>query len=566
MKMNVLARMVRQLGLVRGATDANGKITGLIGPDGADNRFKARVVPGDDIGAVIAALPIFGGLIELSDGDFEISVPWDFGMRQNCGIIGQGESSRIIAAPNLNADMIIVGDAADHMTLTSGFLLKSLVIDGNRDNQTATITPGTPQQNGPHGVFLHACDNLRIQDVEIKNCVDSGLRHQGLVSGGYSRAVWLTNINSHHNGNWGVELTQRFRQVSVENMLCDYNDGGGLYADHSEANYDSVICRKNGGHGIWIHNVQRCSYRGLHSYNNKKLGIYVERMVDSTGENWMSHNNGEDSFTNPADIYFEATSTAGYGRTRNTTITGIWCGAAQTDSTSEENTIHEDYGINFQAGSENFTDLHLLDVHIGETNVAPILYGGGAMPGVTISSAKRPSKAGPEIFGAEETMPRQMVSSAALAPGSGGMRLMYFTAKNYGTYTQIKIPSGSTESNTPTLVRLGIYSVANDGTMALIGSSANNTSVFSAANTVYTVALNAPVNLEAGKIYALGVLQVATTASKLVGAVGVSAMNNLNSQLPRASATLTGLSDLPSSISDGDLTNQNDRIYAALLP
>lgn len=547
---------------VTATRNASGAVVGL---SAGGEVITTLLQPGSDINSAINSLPETGGYIKLSPGTFEIIQKLDCGTKSNITIDGSGPSTNLIAADGLNDDMISVGDT-DHLVLTTGFTIKNLKISGNKANQTGSISVGTPQQDGPHGIFLHACENVRIENVEITDCYDSGLRHQGLVSGGYSRWIWLINVNSHHNGNWGIELTQRFRQVSLKNVLCDYNAGGGLYADHSEANYSGVFCRHNDGHGIWIHNVQRCSYRGLHSYNNGKLGIYVERMVDSTGIDWFAHNNGKLSVTNPADIYFEAASTAGYGRTRNTTISGIWCGAAENDSTSSENTVHEDYGINFGTGASNLSDLHLLDVHIGETNVAPIRYGHGAMPGVTISAAKRPGKNGPELAYSEETMSRQMVSSAALAPGSGGMRLMYFTAKNFGTYSQVKIPSGSTGSDTPTLVRIGIYSVAADGALTLIASSANDTAIFAAANTVYTVPLSAAVNLYAGRMYALGVLQVATTAAKLVGAVGVAAMNGLNSQLPRVSATLTGLSDLRSSIVDGDLTNQNDRIYAAILP
>lgn len=548
----------------------------------------------DAIQSAIDTLPTEGGVIHLDGGVYTIDEPIDVGLRHNITIEGHG--SLLIAANGLNDTMIYVGDDT-YETPTSGFTVKNIIIDGNKDNQTIADVPiGSVQTaGGGYGLFMRACENVHLEDVEFRNCYNSGLRHQGLIggTGGYSdfyRAIWLIKVWSHDNRNNGIELSQRFRQVFLHGVIAEDNAGMGIYADHSEAEYVNVIVRLNGWHGMFIHNVQRCNYNGIHAYNNGRHGIYVERLVESIGHGWFAHNNGQVSASNGSDIFF-LDGTAGYGRTRRTTITNIWVGAAKQEyqviprssrpagkwymqTLDPEETGYdlfqttEDYGIFLQDGMQDTEDLHLLDVHTGPTNVAPVRLPSSPMPeSFSLTSARRPAPIdGHRRDGAQPIMPRGQVSSGNITPGSGGMRLMFFTPERWGTYSKVRIPTGSQPAVGLTLCRLGVYEIAADGAGTLIGSTANDTTLFGSANGANEKALQAAVNLEAGRRYALGILQVGTTPGRLAGQTGIAAMNNENSKLPRHSGTITGQSDLPSSFVDGDLTNQNDSIYAVLVP
>ena len=542
-------------------------------------------------------LPASGGFVTLDDdAEYIIDETLDLAARPNVTIAGRGRGTVLKAANGLNATMIEAGDPT-YETPTQGMRLMNLTIDGNMGNQSIADVPiGDVQTNGGgYGIFLRASEGFTIEDVEIRNCYNSGLRHQGLIggTGGYSdfyRRVWLHRIWVHDNRNNGLELSQRFRSVSMVGALVEGNAGIGIYADHSEAEYVNVVARLNGWHGIYIHNVQRSSYNGLHSYNNGRHGIYVDRMVESVGTGWFAHNNGQVSASNGSDIFFLA-GTGGYGLTRRTTISNIWVGAAKQEyqvipKTADNQTkwymgtldpeetgydlfqTTEDYGIAIQDGMEGTENFHLLDVHVGPTNVAQVSLPALPMPGsFSLTSVRRPAPIeGYRQDGAQPIMARELVSAGTITPLSGGMRLKFFTPERWGTYSNVRIPTGTAAAAGLTLCRIGLYKVEEDGSATLIASTANDTTLFGSANGSNQIAFTAPVTVEAGIQYALGILQVGTTPGRLTGQLGIAAMNAENAKLPRYSATITPLTDIPASFVDADLTNQNDSVYAVLVP
>lgn len=154
--------------------------------------------------------------------------------------------------------------------------------------------------------------------------------------------------------------------------------------------------------------------------------------------------------------------------------------------------------------------------------------------------------------------------------GTGTLRLTYFTARKTETTTQIRVWTATTAAGaTPTICRVGLYSIATNGNGTLVASIANDTSLFAAASTPYTRSWSVSYAKVAGQLYAMGILVVtAATAPTLMGsAPSQAASNEMFNQTPRKSAALASQTDLPGSFTNASLgASLAIRHYGAILP
>lgn len=169
----------------------------------------------------------------------------------------------------------------------------------------------------------------------------------------------------------------------------------------------------------------------------------------------------------------------------------------------------------------------------------------------------------------EEVLQRDYANSNALVTATQVLRLTYFTGRKTETTTQVRVPSGGTAAGaTPTLCRVCLYTIdSSTGDGTLVASIANDTALWSVANTGYTRSWSASYAKVAGQRYALGILVVTAAAtptfpgdSIAAGALAETAID------PRLCASLSGQSDVPASFSAGALSNTGQRFYAAILP
>lgn len=149
----------------------------------------------------------------------------------------------------------------------------------------------------------------------------------------------------------------------------------------------------------------------------------------------------------------------------------------------------------------------------------------------------------------EETVPRVAMASTSLATASGSLRLTHFTARASRTHTKLRSLSGNTAAVGATLCRKGIYEVNTDGSLTLIGSTPNTTTLWAATSTLYETATSASFALVRGRRYAAGLLFVGTTAPTMAGAGTGLSTSGEHHKAPRIGATVTGQTDLPASIS-----------------
>ncbi len=149
---------------------------------------------------------------------------------------------------------------------------------------------------------------------------------------------------------------------------------------------------------------------------------------------------------------------------------------------------------------------------------------------------------------------------------SGTLRLSYFTADRAFTAANITAYTTSTAAAaTPTLCRMGLYSVAGNGDLTLVASHASDTALFNSTSGKFTKALTASYALTVGQLYAAAVLVVTgATVPLLLG--NTITTGDVFSAAPRTSAAVNSQTDLPSSIAVGSLSNSSNDVYMELTP
>lgn len=164
------------------------------------------------------------------------------------------------------------------------------------------------------------------------------------------------------------------------------------------------------------------------------------------------------------------------------------------------------------------------------------------------------------------TMPRtEAISTVTYA--SGTVRLSHFTAIKSETSTQVTTVSGSTAAAaTPTLCRVGLYSIAANGDGTLVASIANDTTLWATINTAYTRSWSVPYAMVAGQRYAIAAMVVSAAATPtMLGSSGLN-LPSVYAAAPRMCGLIPAQADLPASFLDSGLTATTTRLYATILP
>lgn len=150
---------------------------------------------------------------------------------------------------------------------------------------------------------------------------------------------------------------------------------------------------------------------------------------------------------------------------------------------------------------------------------------------------------------------------------SGVLRLAYFTSAMAVTVAKCVTSTGGTAAGaTPTLCRVGLYTVASNGDLTLVASMANDTSMWAGSNTEYEKSLSASYTVAAGQRYAAAALCVtATTPPNLFGAVPSHGSSSVFARAPRLCGFLNSQTDLPASISSGSVTNSTTSLWVGFV-
>jgi hypothetical protein len=170
----------------------------------------------------------------------------------------------------------------------------------------------------------------------------------------------------------------------------------------------------------------------------------------------------------------------------------------------------------------------------------------------------------------QEVFHRNLVTSGAVVTANQKLLMTYFTARKADLATQIRIESGATAAAaTPTLCRVGLYTVDVNSDLALVASTVNDTTLFAATNTPYTRSFSASYQMVVGQRYAVAVLVVTAVATpSFVGILSPAGFGGDNGAfVPVLGGSVAGQADLPSTVNHGSVnTNVTNRPYAVVLP
>ena len=153
----------------------------------------------------------------------------------------------------------------------------------------------------------------------------------------------------------------------------------------------------------------------------------------------------------------------------------------------------------------------------------------------------------------EITPTRDWYSNNVPLTTSGNLLLSYATAVRTEAINTLTTYSGTNAAGaTPTLCRVGVYSVAANGDLTLIAACANDTALWAATNTAYPKALTSTFNKVAGQRYAYACICVSAAGiPSLCG--NLHAIANVPFISPRVCAVVSGQADLPASIVNGSI-------------
>jgi hypothetical protein len=140
----------------------------------------------------------------------------------------------------------------------------------------------------------------------------------------------------------------------------------------------------------------------------------------------------------------------------------------------------------------------------------------------------------------------------------------YFTPLKNLTVSEIAMATGGVVAAGLTLARMGLYTF--DGTtLTLVARTASDTSLYTAANTIFTRSFDtvdgypATYNLVAGQTYAIANIVVGTTPPSVLG---ISTAVTLTGVLPRYATIISSLEDLPAT--QTTLTAGSTRFWSRL--
>lgn len=149
--------------------------------------------------------------------------------------------------------------------------------------------------------------------------------------------------------------------------------------------------------------------------------------------------------------------------------------------------------------------------------------------------------------GTVDSVERRAAWTGAVTLIGGTMALTYFNATENLLAGTVITYSSTVASVAPTLCRIGLYSVAANGDLTLVGSCANDTALWAVINSRYSKALSAPVQMVARSRYAVGILCVAATPPALLGKVGATSNTAVWAEPPRIVGQIAA-ADLPGSV------------------
>ena len=147
----------------------------------AGSAVHAKVVKSKSCAAIqqtIQQLPQQGGEVVIPAGVYTCTTPIIID-RNNVNLRGVGAGTLLRLADGANAPVIIMGQATPIPdSKRSNISVSDLIIDGNRENQTAECMGGPCSQEFPlrnNGISIRYCHDCRVERVTVHSAASGGL-------------------------------------------------------------------------------------------------------------------------------------------------------------------------------------------------------------------------------------------------------------------------------------------------------------------------------------------------------------------------------------------------------
>lgn len=170
---------------------------------------------------------------------------------------------------------------------------------------------------------------------------------------------------------------------------------------------------------------------------------------------------------------------------------------------------------------------------------------------------------GESLDDGQMVIPR-LIANGSVSMTSGTVVLTAFVADKTEAITKISASTWSTAAGaTPTLCKMGIYSLAANGDATLVASTASDTSLFNSTFGWFQRSLTSTWNKQEGQRYAAATL--VTSGATMPTMHGISNLQGTDiAFLPFLAMSRTGQTDLPASILFSSMVSYGGAIQYAL--
>jgi hypothetical protein len=167
----------------------------------------------------------------------------------------------------------------------------------------------------------------------------------------------------------------------------------------------------------------------------------------------------------------------------------------------------------------------------------------------------------------EANMPRDRITGTGITMNANGSaRMKFFQAEKTEVITQVKSYCGGQAMVGATLAKMGVFELnPSTGDVALLASTANDTSLWAAPNTAYVRPFVASFTKKRGSWYGAAPLHVGATQLPTFAGQNTSIAAEAG-QAPRIGAVIAAPADFPSNVLAASVNDNSQWPYMVLLP
>lgn len=233
----------------------------------------------ESIQAAINKIPDAGGEVRIAAGTYICTKPIVLD-RNNITLRGEGTSTLLRLADNINAPVIVMGSTENIPSKATRYLrVSDLMIDGNRANQTSECMGGPCSAEFPlrnNGISIRRCVDCIVQSVTVYGAISGGL----VTELGCRRLTVrdYTSFDNEFDGLAGYET----EDSTFSGITLYGNLGAGISTDIQFNNnkfYDVTIS-DNKTVGIFMRDSLDNSFTNLHIRDSEQHGIFLAQVDD----------------------------------------------------------------------------------------------------------------------------------------------------------------------------------------------------------------------------------------------------------------------------------------------